>query len=240
MTQLRIGAGPFPPKRKRFLETFDIVELSDTFYELPKASTLQGWKKDAPDDFAFSLVCSQWVTADNLDFSGTPPEGHALRDLGFFQPTEAVDALWGEMIPVIEACGASHVLFKTPASFSPSVTNRENMKAFAQKHLCDVEFVPVWEPRGIWTPDEARELASELGMITAVDPFAELQMPQPPQGPAYYVLTGPSGRRDFSRDDYFDLLDFVEEHEHPLSLVFRGQDRDRNAFNFKKLVDAQK
>lgn len=41
---------------------FNSVEVNNTFYRLPRASTLQNWKKTVPGSFCFTLKGSQFIT----------------------------------------------------------------------------------------------------------------------------------------------------------------------------------
>ena len=41
---------------------FDTVEINNTFYRMPKASVLEGWCKEVPDQFQFVLKASQRIT----------------------------------------------------------------------------------------------------------------------------------------------------------------------------------
>jgi len=59
--------GPFYPKglpqQKRFdyyAERFDTVEINNTFYNLPEASTFDAWRERAPDEFRYALKFSRY------------------------------------------------------------------------------------------------------------------------------------------------------------------------------------
>lgn len=61
--------GPFYPKnfsKERlltyFAQYFNTVELNNTFYHLPKESTVKGWYKKAPKDFVFAVKASRFIT----------------------------------------------------------------------------------------------------------------------------------------------------------------------------------
>jgi uncharacterized protein YecE (DUF72 family) len=47
----------------RFYATrFDSVEIDSTFYRMPNAKTIDGWKNATPEDFQFALKASQQIT----------------------------------------------------------------------------------------------------------------------------------------------------------------------------------
>jgi uncharacterized protein YecE (DUF72 family) len=78
MPEIRIGCSGFNywdwkenfyppdlPRRKWFeyyCTVFNTVELNVTFYRLPLAKTFDKWYKETPDDFAFSLKGSRFIT----------------------------------------------------------------------------------------------------------------------------------------------------------------------------------
>lgn len=37
--------------KQAYYETFNVVELQDTFYKLPQPETVQRWRDEAPPDF---------------------------------------------------------------------------------------------------------------------------------------------------------------------------------------------
>ena len=61
--------GPFYPQGLSkdklfpyFARYFNTVELNNTFYHLPKASTVKGWHKKAPKGFVFAVKASRFIT----------------------------------------------------------------------------------------------------------------------------------------------------------------------------------
>ncbi|MBN3037846.1 MAG: DUF72 domain-containing protein [Candidatus Omnitrophica bacterium] len=45
-----------------FAQSFNTVELNNTFYHLPKGPTVEGWCKKTPEDFVFALKASRFIT----------------------------------------------------------------------------------------------------------------------------------------------------------------------------------
>ncbi|MGD2071480.1 MAG: DUF72 domain-containing protein, partial [Gemmatimonadota bacterium] len=45
-----------------YAERLGTVEINNTFYRMPKASMLEGWAADVPDDFTFVLKVSRRIT----------------------------------------------------------------------------------------------------------------------------------------------------------------------------------
>jgi uncharacterized protein YecE (DUF72 family) len=225
---IRMGCGPFPKDRKRYFGQFSVVELTEMYHEQPKMNTLRGWRNNHGDPFEFIPVATQWFTADALDLRTPPPEGVDRRDVGLLRDTPGNAALWAGIAGQMAALEAKHLLVKTPATFFPTDANRAALARTVA--LCEsVGARMIWEPRGVWTTTETIELGEELGFSVAVDPFGDDDFPELMQADAYYVLTGPRGRRDFTQDDFIDLVDFLREHEGLVTLIARGAERDRNA-----------
>ena len=47
---------------ERFAQVFDTVELNTTFYRLPTASMVDGWRRNAPAGFLFACKGSRYLT----------------------------------------------------------------------------------------------------------------------------------------------------------------------------------
>jgi uncharacterized protein YecE (DUF72 family) len=78
MTEIRIGTsgwhykhwiGRYYPATLKpaemlqwYVRDFDTVELNNTFYHLPKESTLDAWRKSVPADFRFAVKGSRFLT----------------------------------------------------------------------------------------------------------------------------------------------------------------------------------
>src|SRR5438477_2512730 len=45
-----------------YASAFQVVEVNNTFYQLPAAKTFRSWRENTPDDFRFVLKMSRLVT----------------------------------------------------------------------------------------------------------------------------------------------------------------------------------
>jgi uncharacterized protein YecE (DUF72 family) len=45
-----------------YAETFRTVEVNNTFYQLPDAATIEGWRRRAPDGFTFAVKANRYIT----------------------------------------------------------------------------------------------------------------------------------------------------------------------------------
>jgi uncharacterized protein YecE (DUF72 family) len=234
MTLIRIGTGPLPFRFDRYFSTFGAVEMLDAGREPIRLKVLRRLKQRAPEGFVWTLAAWHWLTDDPLDAREAPPFDLSARDIGFFRDTPANARLWEEVRLQVEALQPTFLLFRTPSSFTPTETNRDAMRAFHERWLKALPCRIIWEARGIWTLDETRAFCDELGWIAAVDPYADFELPPIPSAETWYYLNGPRGKREFSQDDFEDLVDFISGHTEPVNLVFRGPDRERNALALQR------
>ena len=102
----------------------------------------------------------------------------------------------------------------------------------------DVSYQFVWEARGLWTASDKTEFTAELGITAVVDPYDAPDFPEVPSAPAYYTVTAPNGRVRFSREDFFELAEFLSEHEHNTRVIFRGPEREWNAGHLLKALES--
>ena len=58
-SRLRIGCCGFPQPLERHAQTFAVVEVQQTFYQLPLLRTLAKWRARVPDGFEFTLKAWQ-------------------------------------------------------------------------------------------------------------------------------------------------------------------------------------
>lgn len=93
--------GPFYPQggsRKNWLglyaETFNAVEVNNSFYRLPERKSVEGWVSATPQDFCFSVKASRYIThtkklkTDGIEkfFAAIKPFGTKLGPVLFQLP----------------------------------------------------------------------------------------------------------------------------------------------------------
>lgn len=233
MQRLAYGCGPIPTGRRGYFENHTALEVTETYADLVSGDTLHAWRKEAGRDFVMVMHAHRYLSIDPVDEPNAEgPLGHPTREHGFLQPTEANRALWERVDAQARALHANVVLIRTPAVFTPTRKNIENLGRFRREIIGEVPYKICWEPRGLWDDEELVEIAEEYQMMLSVDPYVEFEFGTPPAGDVLYSLRQPRGRSDFDRDDIDDLIDFFEEHEGQVLAIFRGSERRRNAEAF--------
>lgn len=232
MQRLAFGCGPIPTRRKDYFNLHTALEVSETFTSLVSRDTLHAWRKEAGPACTIVLVAHRSLTFDPDDALTAGPLGHPGSEHGFLRDTDANRALWAEVDAQARALHANIVELRTPASFTPTQKNIGRLKTFRKEVIGDVPYQICWEARGLWDDEDRDELAQELDMLTVVDPYVPFTFDPPPPDDIVYTLKQPRGSRNFDREDVVDLLDFFEEHEGNVTALFRGGERERNAYVF--------
>jgi uncharacterized protein YecE (DUF72 family) len=192
-----VGCCGFPCAQARYWELFDAVEVQQTFYRLPRASTAARWRQQAPAGARLFLKVWQLVTH--------PPSSPTYRRLdwsvprerwdryGLLRPTPEVRDAWRRFLEIALAAEPDGLLLQTPPSFDGRPPHPEHLRAF----LASLEARPaplLWEPRGSWERSLVETLCRELDLVHVVDPFQDA----PTHAPFHYYrlhgIGGPSYR----------------------------------------------
>lgn len=188
-------------RKADYFQKFRLVEVQDTFYNLPREGTAKRWRAEAPEDFEFSLKAWQLITHD----PGTPTYRRLRKPIpaglktayGAFHPTPEVFEAWRQTLAIARALQARIVIFQCPPRFGPTPEHRANLRRF----FGDIDrggLILGWEPRGEWTADEVDQLCAELSLIHVVDPLKGAA----PGGPLqYFRLHGVTGYRYLHTDE---------------------------------------
>ena len=199
-SMINVGCCGFPVRKELYYEKLRVVEIQQTFYQLPRVATGERWRAEAPPQFEFAMKAWQLITHDP-----SSPTYQKLREVippnqkmnyGAFKGTEEVERAWLRTAAFARTIGANKVIFQTPAKFDPSTTHIKDLKDFFKGSRRD-GLIFIWEPRGAWDPEAVEGLCKELGVVPSMDPF---QAPLG-EGNLFYVrLHGKTGNRDTYSD----------------------------------------
>ncbi len=241
---VKVGCCGFPMARAEYYQRFPVVEIQQTFYNLPRIQTVERWRREALvrrsrdglADFEFTMKAWQLITHEP-----SSPTYRRLRKAipeaekglyGNFQPSGPVLKAWGETAAVARALGASVIVFQCPPRFTPTPTHVENLRKFFTT-IDRTGFAAAWEPRGDWPPDLIRGLCEEVDLIHVVDPLK--QLPQS-EGLRYFRLHGVTGYRYLHTDQ--DLQAVVEQCARgvPTYVLFNNLFMGEDALRLQKLL----
>lgn len=211
---MRIGCCGFPVGQTRYARTFPVVEVQQSFYQIPPLTTLARWRQRLPPPFEFTLKAWQLITHEASSPTyrrlGEKLSPAQLRRCGSFQPTAEVFDAWDRTAAAAQTLEAHVVLFQCPARFTPTPQHIRNLTEFFQRiergHL-----LFVWEPRGAWDPTLVRRLCRQLDLVHGVDPFTQL----PVAGPfRYFRLHGRTGYRyRYTSEDLRELANLCRKRQ---------------------------
>lgn len=208
VANIHIGCCGFPMARKKYYQEFNVVEIQQTFYEPPRATTAEKWRAEAPEEFEFTIKAWQVIThppsSPTYRRLKTPLTETQKRECGFFKPTEVVFQAWSRTEEFARALNAKIILFQCPARFTPTQENINNIYAFFSRIERD-DFIFVWEPRGdAWEQKMIKKICRDLELIHCVDPFKA----EPLFGKInYFRLHGITGYRyDYTDSELKTLL----------------------------------
>jgi len=237
---IKVGCCGFPVAKTIYYKEFDVVEIQQTFYELPRVSTGRRWKEGAPSDFEFTMKAWQLITHE--------PSSPTYRRLrmsipekekkyyGFFKDTEEVGNAWSRTAEFARAVGAKKILFQSPKSFDPSETHIEDLKRFF-KRIKRNSFTFVWEPRGEWGCKRVKKVCEENDVIPCLDPYGD---PLPQENLIYIRLHGKTGYRyTHSEDDLKELFERMKPDQEAY-VVFNNMTMYEDAQRLKVLLKAEK
>lgn len=205
---LYVGCCGWALAQKQYFSTFRILEVQQTFYEPPRAATLEQWRLNAPPGFQFTLKAWQLIThkpsSPTYRRLGKPIPEAKRRRYGAFRQTDEVHDAWRATLDCARALSARIVVFQCPAAFAPTAQHIENLRRFfslARTQAKDLTFA--WEPRGDWSDEQVEGLCGELGLVHVVDPFVRRTVTS---GLRYYRLHGIGGYRHTYSDAELEQL----------------------------------
>jgi uncharacterized protein YecE (DUF72 family) len=232
---IRVGCCGWPVARGRYTREFDLVEVQQSFYRLPRLATVERWRGEVPADFEFVLKAPQLITHDPASPTyrklGRTLSEAQKRRYGFFRPTAEVAAAWRATLGLARALRSRLVLFQCPASFTPTAEHVRNLTRFFET-IERGGLRLVWEPRGDWPDDQVRALCRRLDLIHAVDPFQRASVWGEP---AYHRLHGRGGARyRYTDEDLGELARRVGRG--PAYVLFNNPVMWDDARRFRRLV----
>lgn len=172
---MKLGLCGFTIGAGSYFETYNVVEVQQTFYDPPAQRTLERWREQAPPAFEFTMKAWQVIT-----HAGTSRTYRRLKspfsekqqgEAGGFRVNETVMQAWNTTLRCAKLLRATAILFQCPASFRATAENAEAMRAFFAAIDRPSRIRMMWEPRGPWPDELVAALCSELDLVHAVDPF---------------------------------------------------------------------
>ncbi len=211
---IRVGCCGWPVRREEYFRHLSLVEIQESFYNLPQLKTVERWRATAPEGFEFILKAPQLITHE-----ASSPTYRRLKSklteaekkrYGAFKPTKEVRAARESTLALAKALRCRIVLFQCPASFTPTPEHRKNLEAFF-KEIDRGGLLMAWEPRGAWEDAQIKALCKALKLIHCVDPFQRASVWGTP---TYFRLHGKGGYHyRYTDQELKQLLRFCQERK---------------------------
>lgn len=217
---VKVGCCGYPVSMKRYWEAFTLVELNNTFYQYPRESTVQKWRKNAPENFEFTVKANQEIS-----------HKHKLD-------IKLANEAFNKMKDICRTLDARILLIQTPSSFKQSILSRAE-EFFRNVKRDDLTLI--WETRGpSWenpgTRKKLKEVLSELDVTHVTDPFRIL--PVYTGRVAYFRLHGLGSRMyyyqytDEELKKLFDLIKPYDKREKEVYVLFNNLSMFEDAKRF--------
>lgn len=234
--RIRVGCCGWPVAQGKYFETFGLVEIQESFYNLPRLATVERWRRAAPPPFEFVLKAPQLITHEptsptyrrlKMALSASAKQNH-----GAFKSTREVRRAWEATLNLARALRSEVILFQSPASFTPTPRHTANLEAFFEK-IDRGGLAIAWEPRGDWTDAEVQALCRGLDLIHCVDPFQRRSVWGEP---AYFRLHGRGGYHyRYSNAELTELLGFCRGRR-SVYILFNNTEMFADARRFLRLI----
>ncbi|MFD1144791.1 DUF72 domain-containing protein [Larkinella insperata] len=207
---VNVGTCGFSRPKTEYANQLSCVEVQHTFYQPPRLTTLENWRRQMPPGFEFTLKAWQLITHE----ARSPTYKRLKKTLsdderqqaGSFKPTEVVQQAWQVTADCARALGAKTILFQCPASFKPTRENQANLERFfsgIDRHT----FNFAWEPRGAWDRERVQEICHDQNLWHVVDLFAA-QTVTPDR--CYFRLHGRQGwRYQYEEQELSELVELL-------------------------------
>ena len=233
---IKIGTCGFGLAQAEYARRFSCVEVQHTFYEPPRLTTLNRWRRQMPADFEFALKAWQLITHE-----ATSPTYRRLKrqlsktekaEAGRFRATEIVNEAWTATLAAAQALRAKTILFQCPSSFKQTADNIANMEKFFSS-IDRHELNLWWEPRGDWDAAVVRSICVSLELGHVVDPFIGKTVTP---DKCYFRLHGRSGwRYEYDLSELKELATSLVRFQRGY-VFFNNSKMTEDALKFCKLL----
>jgi len=222
---IKVGCCGYPVGRKKYQETFRLVEINRTFYQIPRISTVTKWRREAPAEFEFTVKAHQDIS-----------HKYKLKLENALEAFEAMKPICRELVSKI-------ILIQTPASFKP---DRLRDAEIFFRNIRREELTVVWETRGpSWEKEEIRErlrdVLESLDVPHVTDPFKALPVYS---GSVAYLRLHGSGLRmyyyQYSDEELLKLHSIVkslESGEREVYVLFNNLSMFEDASRFLSFIE---
>lgn len=178
MKNIKIGCCGFPLARSKYFQEYSVVELQNTFYELPSIEWGLKIRSEAPDHFEFTIKAWQVITHPSSSPTWRKirkkPEGE-LNNYGYLQPTKENFQAFEKVLEFADILKAKIIILQTPGSMPYNDDIVKRVSSFFEniQSIVDKKYIVGWEPRGEWSRHDhvLEQILSKYNILHVVDIF---------------------------------------------------------------------
>ncbi len=206
-----------------YSERFSTVEINNTFYNLPSASTFEKWYKAAPSGFCYALKFSRYGT-----------HMKKLKD-----PQDTIDNFLSAAAPLRETMGP--ILVQLPPNWTANPTRLDNFLGAARKGRYVVEF-----RHSSWLKDSVFAILEKNRAALCIHDMVDNHPDLATTGWVYYRFHGKNYGGNYSHQKLSALTDRIVDHIRAGrdAYVYFNNDLDghavANAADLKRFVDKRR
>lgn len=240
---IKVGLCGFTIKTDRYAERYPVVEVQQTFYQVPTDAVMRAWREKMPQGFEFTIKAWQLITHS----AGSPTYRRLKRELtpderagvGRFQDTPIVAEGWRATLHAADLLGATAILLQCPPSFGPTAPNLERLHAFLARSERPPGVRMLFEPRGpAWDAPAGVAAVTEVcaahDLVHVVDPLVSRSITR---GFAYWRLHGIGGFHHVYTDAELARVASMIRPGEETYVMFNNIPRAGDAERFKLLLD---
>ncbi|MET1160740.1 MAG: DUF72 domain-containing protein [Thermoprotei archaeon] len=230
MKTLKIGCCGFPVSRSKYYSVLNVVELQNTFYELPSEEWFNKIRSEAPENFEFTIKAWQVITHPSTSPTWKKMKkkpGGDLNNYGYLKPTRENIEAFEKIVNAAHILKSRIIILQTPASmpFSDEVIKWVSEFFEQARSLIDKNMIIGWEPRGKWADerDILKRILAKYEILHVVDLFRR-EPAHLVNGILYTRLHGiGSGevnyKYKYTREDFDKLLGFLDKYNFNVAYI---------------------
>jgi uncharacterized protein YecE (DUF72 family) len=237
-----IGCCGFPISMKKYYKEFSVIEIQQTFYQIPKLETLERWRREAPEEFEFIIKAWQGVTHPYTSPTWRRYKGELWGEktkYGNLQYSEEVLRSWEETIEAADKLGCNKIVIQLPPRLEWGIENKDDIMKTLDEFL-KKGLIIIVEPRNnTWLTTEVRNYFRHNNIVHCVDPFKN--NPFNTGSISYFRLHGRDGYKysyKYTDKDLEELSDIVINisRRRDCYVMFNNKFMYEDAKRFRKLL----
>ncbi len=252
MSIIKIGCCGFSVSRRKYYEKYSLVELQNTFYNLPDIKWFKKIREEAPENFEFTVKAWQIITHPKTSPTWRKlrvKPGGDLNNYGYLKPTRENLTALEKVVEASEILRARIIVLQTPGTMPFNEDSIKWVEGFFEEALSIISGKNIllgWEPRGEWSRNTGvlEKILSRYGVIHIVDLFKKKPV-SIPQNILYSRLHG-IGEREvnykykYSDEDFGKLVEILGEIEfNEAYILFNNIYMFEDGLRFKEYIVKQ-